>query len=485
MHSPVRFSDEIEPLVRFIEETEPGKILEATLGKLRQGVPVKRILTASVLAVTRSSDLPPGHHGGPLHPLVGIHALHHTVERVTGEQRYLPILQHVALSNKHINHPNMGPYILADAEPLDSGGVEATKKAFFACVDRGLYNGADRHFLWLWDNVPHGEALDLLLTIAIPKNTLDDHYFIFPMFTWRALEWLGREHTKFLMRPVVRYVSRFPTPPVLKDIEPLLDEYRLLTRPLGVHTSADETVEIGRLGEAITRTDVYAEIPKMLAEALAGGLSLEGTGEALSIGAAGLFMRSLTGNPMDVHLHTGANLRRYLLRVPGVSLRNKLLALLTWHTGPEVRSTQNRMEPPPQPDPAAVAALPHRSQGDLLDALAESIFTQPPTDWSKVTNLGQMRAVPEVKNTVNLAQQYADLGYDPDALIARLAKIVVHDNFTEMHAFKHHQATFEEFHATRLPWRWRHLVSAAQASAISYGKNMEVYEEAVELLHTS
>jgi hypothetical protein len=37
-------------------------------------------------------------------------------------------------------------------------------------VDRGLYNGADRHFLWLWDNIPHGEALDLLLTVAIPKN---------------------------------------------------------------------------------------------------------------------------------------------------------------------------------------------------------------------------------------------------------------------------------------------------------------------------
>src|SRR5262245_48666434 len=483
MHSPVRFSADIEPLVEFVEETEPGRILEAPLGKLREGVPVRTLLTASALAVTRSSDLPPGHHGGPLHPLVGIHALHHTVERVTGEQRYLPILHHVALSNKHINHPNMGPYILADAEPLDSGGVEATKKAFLACVDRGLYNGADRHFLWLWDNVPHGEALDLLLTVAIPKNMLDDHYFIFPMFTWRALDWLGHEHTKFLMRPAVRYVSRFPTPPVLKDIEPLLDEYQLLTRPLGLHTSPDETVAIGRLGEAITRTDVYAEIPRMLAEALAGGLSLEGTGEALSIGAAGLFMRSLTGNPMDVHLHTGVNLRRYLLKVPGVSLRNKLLALLTWHTGPEVRSTQNRMEPPPQPDPGAVAALPHRSQGELLDALAESIFTQPPTDWSKVTNLGQMRAVPEVKSTVNLAQQYADLGYDPDVLIARLAELVVHDNFTEMHAFKHHQATFEEFHTTRLPWRWRHLVSAVQASAISYGKNMEVYEEAVELLH--
>jgi len=75
----------MEPLVQFIEETDPGQILEATLGKLRSGMPVKKLLTASALAVTRSSDLPPGHHGGPLHPLVGLHALHHTVERVSGE----------------------------------------------------------------------------------------------------------------------------------------------------------------------------------------------------------------------------------------------------------------------------------------------------------------------------------------------------------------------------------------------------------------
>ena len=69
------------------------------------------------------------------------------------------------------------------------------------------------------------------------------------------------------------------------------------------------------------------------------------------------------------------------------------------------------------------------------------------------------------------------------ALITRLAEIVCHDNFTEMHAFKHHQAIVEEFYATREPWRWLHLVSGAQAAAISFGKNMEIYEEALELLH--
>jgi hypothetical protein len=56
MHRPVRFADDIEPVVQFIEETDPSRILEATLGKLRDGMSIKTLLTASALAVTRSSD---------------------------------------------------------------------------------------------------------------------------------------------------------------------------------------------------------------------------------------------------------------------------------------------------------------------------------------------------------------------------------------------------------------------------------------------
>src|SRR5262249_3023254 len=85
MYTRVQFANEIEPLVQFIEETAPSDILDQTLAKLRPGVPIKPMLPASALAVTRSSDLPPGHHGGPLHPLVGLHALHHLVERLEGE----------------------------------------------------------------------------------------------------------------------------------------------------------------------------------------------------------------------------------------------------------------------------------------------------------------------------------------------------------------------------------------------------------------
>jgi hypothetical protein len=483
MPKRVQFADEIEPLVQFIEDTDPSEIVPGTLTKLRAGVPPQTMLTASALAVTRSSDLPPGHHGGPLHPLAGLHAVSHLVERLEGEQRFVPVLQHVALANKHIHHPAMGPYSLLEFEPVDEGGVEATKEAFLAAVNRGEYNKADHYFLWLWEHVPPIEAFDLLMTVAIPKNVLDDHYFIFPAFTWRALESVGHEYLPILMRPAVRYVTRYPIAPGVPEIEALIEEHQLLTRVTRQHSGADETAVIGQVGEAIGRCDVYADIPVLLAQALADGLSLEGAGEALSIGAAGLFLRSLTGNPMDVHLHTSANLRRYLIGLDGLGLKNKLLVLLLWHTGPEIRSTQRRMVSAPQPDPEAVAALPYRTQDELLEAITESIYHQPPTDWATVANLGQLRAAPEVKETVNLAQQYVQCGYEATALMTRLAEIVCHDNFTEMHAFKHHQAIVEEFYATREPWRWLHLVSGAQAAAISFGKNMEIYEEALEMLH--
>ena len=493
MPARIQFSDAIEPLVQFIEDTPPGEILERTLGKLRAGVPTQTMLTASALAVTRSTEMPPGHHGGPLHPLAGLYAVSKLVERLEGEQRFLPVLQHVALVNKHIHHPAMGPYSLLEFEPLDAGGVEATKAAFLTAVGRGEWNNSDHLFQWLWRNAPPVEGLDLLMTVAIPKNFNDDHYFMFPGTMWRAFETgvLDKADLPVLMRPVVRFVTRSPVAPPnpiaspLPQIEALIEEHHLLDRIYRQRSGEDETAAIGELGEAIGRIGVFADIPVLMAKALTTGLSLDGAGEALSIGAAGLFLRSLCGNPMDVHLHTSVNLRRYLLRLDGLSLRNKLMLLLTWQSGPEIRSTQMRMEPAPQPDMAAVAALPPRSQAALLDAITHSIYNQPPTDWSKVTNLGQMRALPEVKETVNLAQQYMQCHYDPQAFIARLGEIVCHDNFTEMHAFKHHQSIVEEFYGTREPWRWMHLVCGAQAAAISFGKNMAVYEQYLELLHAA
>jgi hypothetical protein len=488
MPQRVQYPASIEPLVQFIEDTSPADIIDKTLEKLRAGVPTETMLTASALAVTRSSDLPPGHHGGPLHPLAGLYALSNLVARLQGEDKFVPVLQHVALSNKHINAPETGPYQLLEFAPISFDNFEKAKAAFLHACSRGESLKADHIYQWIWENAEPIEAFDLLMSIAIPKNNIDDHYFVFPGYLWRAFEAgvLDKQYLSVLMRPSVKYAARFPIAPSTPELDSLIKDMKLLEKVTRQETGEDETVAIGRLGKNIGQVEEFAEIPVMIASALSRGLSLDGAGEALSIGAAGLFTRSLGGNPMDVHLHTSINLRRYLIALPGLNLRSKLLLLLNWHLGPEIRSTQMRMEPPgSQPDMEAVKALPPRSQEALLDAITHSIYTQPPTDWSTVSNLGLMRAVPEVKQTIELAQQYVECRYDPQALIERLAEIVCHDNFTEMHAFKHHNAIVEEFKNTRDPWRWMHLVAGCQAAAISFGKNMAVYEEYLDLLHAA
>jgi hypothetical protein len=151
--------------------------------------------------------------------VAGVHAVTQLVSRLQGEQRFVPVLQHVALSNRHIHHPEMGPYILPEFTPVDAGGVEATKAAFLHSCTRGETNKADHFFLWLWENIPPIEAFDLLMSVAIPKNVLDDHYFIYPAFTWRALENIGPEYLAVLMRPAVRYVARFPKAPQSRKLK--------------------------------------------------------------------------------------------------------------------------------------------------------------------------------------------------------------------------------------------------------------------------
>src|SRR5476651_582964 len=98
MQTRVQYPESIEPLVQFIEETPRDEILDKTLAKLRDGLSIETLLTASALAVTRSSDLPPGHHGGPLHPVAGMYPIWELVKRLQGEDKFLPVLQHVALS---------------------------------------------------------------------------------------------------------------------------------------------------------------------------------------------------------------------------------------------------------------------------------------------------------------------------------------------------------------------------------------------------
>ena len=75
MLQQLRFDDETEDLVGFVEQTKPEEIIAETCTRLSNGEPKERLLAAAALAVSRSTVLPASHHGGPVHPVSGIYSI--------------------------------------------------------------------------------------------------------------------------------------------------------------------------------------------------------------------------------------------------------------------------------------------------------------------------------------------------------------------------------------------------------------------------
>ena len=173
--------------------------------------------------------------------------------------------------------------------------VTTTKAAFQRSLVTHNANAAEHYYLWLLKELPQGEVLDELLPLAIARNNMDDHNFIYPVYTARALDEIGWEWASVLFRPAVRYQARQTSHLVselrmeFSEIEAVVDEYKLLEREIPLHSSEAETETIGALGAAMGSNKNYAHNIRLMAEALADGLSLQRCGRSIVGGlSAGL-----------------------------------------------------------------------------------------------------------------------------------------------------------------------------------------------------
>ncbi len=504
MLRPLAFDPETEAAVRFVEDTDPAEIVAKTVERLRAGETRESLVRSAALAVTRSTELPPDHHGGPIHPVSGLHAVLNLGRRLDGDPALLPAIQSVALANLHIHSPEMGPTLMAElkADGPDSSGGDASAQDLAGQLANHQALAAERTTLSLLRKGARQAALNQIVAAGTRRNSLDDHYLLYPLYTLRALDGLGWDLAETLLRPPVRYlasnalmeaadedhasyiaenVARYQA---FGELKRLIADHRLLERDLRVETGEDEGAAIGALGRRIGESADIGAVPAYLAEALASGLSLAGTGQALSYGAGLIYLCATTGNPFDVHIHTGLNARRYLIGLDGLAMETKLLALIGWADGPEVRLAAGTRGHPLPDEPAAAQGAQASSQADGLAAIRESIEGQPAFDLRTSTvPVETLREAPQVRETMALAESYARAGHDAAPFFALMAELVSHDEATEMHAYKMQQAAFEEFHATREPYRWVHMVTAARHLATVYRMlPREIYPQAARLL---
>ena len=482
----VYFGAPIEDLVCFVEETEPGEIVNATYSKLSEGESPTVLLAAAALAVSRSTELPPSHHGGPVHPVSGLYAIERLAKRNSGASAFLPIIQNVALANKHIHSPDMGSTAMARIQSSDLEQLSKKEliSGFSTALQKRMAPAAERHLVALLKIAEPGEIMEILLQVAIPRNALDDHYFLYTVYAFRALDAVGWEHAEVILRPPVRFLCRHPMLEHgegergriiaegislyrnFSDLENLIGEKFLQTNDLVVETSHEETEAIRGLSDRVSSIGSISDTPALVADELAGGLSLMGALEGLSVGGAKRFLRSQTGNPFDVHMHTGINARRYLLSLSGLSHRTRLLVLLSWGQGYEIRHLDRTLVWGLDSEGDDLLESNSDDQTDLLASIAGSLENQPSFDLSALKgSIAELVAPTSVLKVASLAKRYVKLGYNPAPFFDLMAEQVCRDDQSEMHAYKMQQAAYEEFYATRDELRDVHLIAAAKHAA--------------------
>ncbi len=480
----VEFDDVTEERVRFIEETPRADIIERTIARLTAGDDPRAYVTAAALAVSRSSELPADHHGGPIHPIAGIHAVLGMYDRLQGETRMLPVLQCVALANKHVHLPSMGPSAMVEFDDLNRD--VATDKVLARLESAlGDHEGrlAERAVTLACEKATPGQILNSMLTTSLKRNSLDDHYFLYSSYACRALDAIGWQWAPVLLRPAVRYLARhhpfgafaeFTQESVeegialfhrFPELEALIESHGLTEDRIALKTGAHENDSVEALADEIGAVTEIQSLPPTLARAMSAGLSLEGALEAISLGGARVFLRSHTNNPFDVHIHTGASIRRYLLGFPEIDFHKKVLSLLGWPWTYEVRYLDSTLAWTWQSDEGQLSKT---SQKTMLADIERRILAIDGYDVTKLeVVINELVASSEVRDIVRLAESYVKAGHDTDALFRLTAGLVCREDASEMHGYKLQQAAYEEYQACREPLRWVHAVAAVKQAAVN------------------
>ena len=142
------------------------------------------------------------------------------------------------------------------------------------------------------------------------SSDLDDHYLLYAVYAFRALDAVGWEHAEVILRPPVRFLCRHPMLEYgegergriiaegislyrnFSSLEDLISDGSLENEDRLVETSSEETEAIRALADRVSSIDSICDTPALVADELGRGLSLMGALEGLSVGGAQWFLRS-------------------------------------------------------------------------------------------------------------------------------------------------------------------------------------------------
>jgi hypothetical protein len=199
----VQFLPEIEPLVRLLEETERGKLLEVVAQRIRSGLSYRELLAALMLAAVRNIQ-PRPQVGFKFHGVLVVNSAHLASMSSPDEHRWLPIFWALdyfkATQAQDISE---GDWTMAPVNESAVPPPDKARAAFLEAMNRWDVEAADAAVAGLARTAGGHEVYEMFFALGARDFRSIGHKAIFVANSCRTLECIGWQHAE----PIVRSLA--------------------------------------------------------------------------------------------------------------------------------------------------------------------------------------------------------------------------------------------------------------------------------------
>jgi hypothetical protein len=195
----VRFTPELEPLVRLLEDTPRSRVLEEIGARVKRGTPYRDVLAALLLAGVR--NIQPRPVGFKFHAVLVVNSAHLASRNSPESDRWLPIFWALdQFKSSQARDVREGDWTLSEVDEAAVPPADKARKAFISALEN-------------WDEAAADSATAGLVRTAKPQDVFNlfsrygardfrdlGHKSIYLANSWRTLQTIGWQHAEPVLR---------------------------------------------------------------------------------------------------------------------------------------------------------------------------------------------------------------------------------------------------------------------------------------------
>lgn len=197
--APVSFAAEIEPVVKWIEDTPREKILEVAHGHLKAGLSYRDLMAGVFLAGIR--DIQPRPVGFKFHAVLVIQSAHQFGLTSKASNSLLPMLWALdTFKASQAADAKEGDWTLGRSDHIRLLPPEKAKLEFIRAMDNWDVDAADAATITMCRYLSPTETMEAFWRFAIRDHRNIGHKAIFAAQAWRTLQTIGWQHAEPVLR---------------------------------------------------------------------------------------------------------------------------------------------------------------------------------------------------------------------------------------------------------------------------------------------